>query len=189
MIEYIYVLNDTWDVSWAAYLLWYWTALEANGAIICACAPALKPYIDRYLVKKKSSQGSSPNSSKFAFGRSFTTRGNGPSIGTMTTAVSEPRASYEPKKSYDPITAYEPRRSYEPKLSYEAKPLPPLPQQALVSKYSSSLPAQEIPSGGMREKYSLDGATIRQSEDGRRIKDIRDSEIDVDDPDSWFQRV
>ena len=56
MIEYIYVLDASWDVSWAAYLLWYWTALEANGAIVCASAPALKPFIDRFLVTKQSSQ-------------------------------------------------------------------------------------------------------------------------------------
>ncbi|KAF2089621.1 hypothetical protein K490DRAFT_8203, partial [Saccharata proteae CBS 121410] len=42
---YIHVVYyTTYDITWAAVPIWGWTAVEANVAIICASAPALKVF-------------------------------------------------------------------------------------------------------------------------------------------------
>lgn len=38
----------TYDVPWYAYYGWVWTALEAQLGVICASAPALKIFFNRY---------------------------------------------------------------------------------------------------------------------------------------------
>lgn len=38
-----YVIYQTYDVSWAGYNLWIWTALEVNLGVISGSIPALKP--------------------------------------------------------------------------------------------------------------------------------------------------
>jgi len=40
---------DTYDVTWASQPLWIWTGVELHGAILCASAPALKLFFERYL--------------------------------------------------------------------------------------------------------------------------------------------
>jgi hypothetical protein len=52
--------NETWDETWVGYTLWLWTSVESHLTIICACAPALKPFFRRYLAgpTKGSSKGS-----------------------------------------------------------------------------------------------------------------------------------
>lgn len=37
-----------YDITWIAYYGWIWTALEADLAVICASAPALKVFFRRY---------------------------------------------------------------------------------------------------------------------------------------------
>ncbi|KAF2847829.1 hypothetical protein T440DRAFT_356488, partial [Plenodomus tracheiphilus IPT5] len=41
--------SPTYDITWEALGSWVATAVEANLAIICACAPALKAYFPRWL--------------------------------------------------------------------------------------------------------------------------------------------
>ena len=38
----------SYDITWTAYHGWVWTALEADFAVICASAPALKVFFRRY---------------------------------------------------------------------------------------------------------------------------------------------
>jgi hypothetical protein len=38
----------TYDITWIAYYGWIWTTLEADLAVICASAPALKIFFKRY---------------------------------------------------------------------------------------------------------------------------------------------
>jgi hypothetical protein len=38
----------TYDITWAAYSGWVWTTLEAQLAVICASAPALKVFFNQY---------------------------------------------------------------------------------------------------------------------------------------------
>jgi hypothetical protein len=38
----------TYDITWAAYSGWIWTTLEAQLAVICASAPSLKVFFNRY---------------------------------------------------------------------------------------------------------------------------------------------
>ncbi|KAK8152395.1 hypothetical protein BC567DRAFT_267948 [Phyllosticta citribraziliensis] len=49
-IYYIRLLfYTTYDITWAAQPCWLWTAVEAELAIVCASAPALKPFFGRIL--------------------------------------------------------------------------------------------------------------------------------------------
>ncbi|KAJ4364776.1 hypothetical protein N0V95_000724 [Ascochyta clinopodiicola] len=43
-----YVYYRTYDITWYAYYGWIWTALEADLAVVCASAPALKMFFRRY---------------------------------------------------------------------------------------------------------------------------------------------
>ncbi|KAF2622507.1 hypothetical protein BU25DRAFT_209873 [Macroventuria anomochaeta] len=43
-----YVYYYTYDITWYAYYGWIWTALEADLAVICASAPALKIFFRCY---------------------------------------------------------------------------------------------------------------------------------------------
>jgi hypothetical protein len=43
------IFFTTYDITWAAYDVWIWTVVEAHLAIICASAPALKIFVQRYL--------------------------------------------------------------------------------------------------------------------------------------------
>ncbi|OCK80245.1 hypothetical protein K432DRAFT_298128 [Lepidopterella palustris CBS 459.81] len=46
-IQYVYF--HTYDITWASLPGWAWTAIEADLAVICASAPALKVFFRRYL--------------------------------------------------------------------------------------------------------------------------------------------
>jgi hypothetical protein len=52
---------DTYDVTWDSQPMWVWTSVELHGAVVCASAPALKLFFERYL-KVGTTQGSSPGS-------------------------------------------------------------------------------------------------------------------------------
>lgn len=41
-VEVNYVTDPSYDLTWDSYNIWVWTALEANLAIICGCAPAIR---------------------------------------------------------------------------------------------------------------------------------------------------
>ncbi|KAI8288249.1 hypothetical protein K4K60_011296 [Colletotrichum sp. SAR11_57] len=41
-VEITYVEDPSYDLTWDSYNIWIWTALEANFAIICGCAPAIR---------------------------------------------------------------------------------------------------------------------------------------------------
>ena len=46
-----YLINRSYDVLWYLYVMWVWTLFELYFAIIAASAPALKPFLRRYLVQ------------------------------------------------------------------------------------------------------------------------------------------
>lgn len=49
-VYYMYrVYYQTYDSTWEALPVWYWTTVEAHFAIICASAPALKMFFRRAL--------------------------------------------------------------------------------------------------------------------------------------------
>ncbi|KAI8313400.1 hypothetical protein K4K61_008231 [Colletotrichum sp. SAR11_59] len=41
-VEITYVEDPSYDLTWDSYNIWIWTALDANFAIICGCAPAIR---------------------------------------------------------------------------------------------------------------------------------------------------
>ena len=43
------VYYHTYDITWACLPDWAWTAVEADLAVVCASAPALKVFFRRYL--------------------------------------------------------------------------------------------------------------------------------------------
>jgi hypothetical protein len=53
------VYFDTYDVSWASEPVWIWTAVELHGAVVCASAPALKVFFERFLRAATTHHGSS----------------------------------------------------------------------------------------------------------------------------------
>ena len=69
IIRCIYITRiffQTYDVTWVAYEAWAWTSVEADVAVICASAPALKAFFKQYF------QGST-----FGSGISYSLRRNG----------------------------------------------------------------------------------------------------------------
>ncbi|RMY22166.1 hypothetical protein D0867_02883 [Hortaea werneckii] len=49
------------DVSWAGFWLYFWSILEWNLGLMCACAPSLRVLVQRYLQATKSgSRGQTP---------------------------------------------------------------------------------------------------------------------------------
>ncbi|SMY24383.1 unnamed protein product [Zymoseptoria tritici ST99CH_1A5] len=47
-------LIDSWDTTWYSYPLWIAAAIEIDVAVICACAPALKPLIHQPIARMTS---------------------------------------------------------------------------------------------------------------------------------------
>jgi len=43
------VESRTYDVTWSTWKVWLWSIIETYTAIICSCAPALKPLFIRYV--------------------------------------------------------------------------------------------------------------------------------------------
>lgn len=41
-VEIRYVEDPSYDLTWDGFNIWVWTALEANLAIVCGCAPTLR---------------------------------------------------------------------------------------------------------------------------------------------------
>ncbi|GJC80844.1 hypothetical protein ColLi_03682 [Colletotrichum liriopes] len=41
-VEIRYAEDPAYDLTWEGFNIWVWTALEANLAIVCGCAPALR---------------------------------------------------------------------------------------------------------------------------------------------------
>ena len=54
------VAISTYDDTWAGYDSWLWTSFKSDLAIICTCAPALKPFFSRCLGGSASSSNTSP---------------------------------------------------------------------------------------------------------------------------------
>ncbi|EUC40350.1 hypothetical protein COCMIDRAFT_109065 [Bipolaris oryzae ATCC 44560] len=54
----------TYDITWIAYYGWIWTNLEAQLAVICASAPSLKVFFNRYLTQYTSRDGYTGNLSR-----------------------------------------------------------------------------------------------------------------------------
>ncbi|KAH9870066.1 hypothetical protein J1614_006988, partial [Plenodomus biglobosus] len=52
-----YVYYYTYDITWYAYYGWVWTVLEAQLGVICASAPALKVFFQRYFKLQSSRLG------------------------------------------------------------------------------------------------------------------------------------
>lgn len=55
----IYVYYYTYDITWYAWYGWIWTAVEADLGVVCASAPAMKVFFQRYFAY--TSRGSSGN--------------------------------------------------------------------------------------------------------------------------------
>jgi hypothetical protein len=75
----IYVYYFTYDVAWYAYYGWVWTALEAQLAVICASAPALKIFFNRYfsfITTTTSGLSKSKKASGYGFGTLGQSLGN-----------------------------------------------------------------------------------------------------------------
>jgi hypothetical protein len=62
----IYVYYFTYDITWYAYYGWIWTALEAQLGVVCASAPALKIFFNRYFNFGTNRSGLSKGSGKKA---------------------------------------------------------------------------------------------------------------------------
>ena len=62
----IYVYYYTYDITWYAFYGWVWTNLEADLAVICASAPALKIFFKRYFTTAVD------NSAYLSYGRART---------------------------------------------------------------------------------------------------------------------
>ncbi|USW48445.1 hypothetical protein Slin15195_G017640 [Septoria linicola] len=58
-------LIDSWDETWYSYPLWICAAIEIDLAVICACAPSLKPILHKPIARLTSKL-----SSKFSKGSS-----------------------------------------------------------------------------------------------------------------------
>lgn len=54
----------TYDITWIAYYGWIWTNLEAQLAVICASAPSLKVFFNRYFTQHTSRDGYTGNISR-----------------------------------------------------------------------------------------------------------------------------
>ncbi|KAF2651697.1 hypothetical protein K491DRAFT_84074 [Lophiostoma macrostomum CBS 122681] len=63
----IYVYYYTYDITWIAFYGWIWTALEADLAVICASAPALKVFFRRYFNLSANRSGNSNSRDKRPF--------------------------------------------------------------------------------------------------------------------------
>lgn len=55
----VYVYYFTYDITWISFYGWIWTALEADLAVICASAPALKVFFQRYFNMSTNRSGHS----------------------------------------------------------------------------------------------------------------------------------
>ncbi|KAF1831661.1 hypothetical protein BDW02DRAFT_504756 [Decorospora gaudefroyi] len=60
-----YLYYFTYDITWTAYYGWVWTTLEAQLAVICASAPALKVFFRRYFAQYTSRAGYTAPSSGY----------------------------------------------------------------------------------------------------------------------------
>jgi hypothetical protein len=47
--ESLYVISVSTDVSWDNVPIAYWTAIESNVGIVCACLPSLKQLLLRFI--------------------------------------------------------------------------------------------------------------------------------------------
>lgn len=86
----------SYDETWFAYPLWICAAVEVDLAVICACAPALRPFLVIYLRPLITSVSGSGNHSKYGKG------GNGKKAGYTSTPskdVSQMWSSLDEEKS------------------------------------------------------------------------------------------
>jgi hypothetical protein len=68
--------TTTYDVTWESQPIWILTGIEANLAIICASAPALKVFFERYLGLPSFTKRSGYFWSGSTFGKGFSASGN-----------------------------------------------------------------------------------------------------------------
>jgi len=170
MIEYVRVLDYSLDILWDAYYLWYWTALEANGALICASAPALKPFLDRFLKKMQFSKGSSGS------GSTDTTKGMtkvpGPSITTTAASTTRPATAEEGKL---PVSKYNTT----------------LPQDVRypIERYHIGPARQDLLAQATHAEYYSDGSNrgMRQAESSEKVRGSESQ--DMGRPVEWFSHV
>ncbi|KXS99627.1 hypothetical protein AC578_9934 [Pseudocercospora eumusae] len=82
-------LIGTWDTTWYSYPLWICAAIEIDIAVICACAPALKP-----LLHVRISRVTSKLSEKLSFKSSRgSSRSRAASRGTLTSSMGKSKSS------------------------------------------------------------------------------------------------
>ncbi|TID13449.1 hypothetical protein E6O75_ATG11365 [Venturia nashicola] len=73
---YIYKsLILSYDETWFAYPLWIAAAVEVDLAVICACAPVIRPFLLMYIAPLSSSRGERSHSKSDG----YTSTGSGPS--------------------------------------------------------------------------------------------------------------
>ncbi|KAF1950012.1 hypothetical protein CC80DRAFT_247354 [Byssothecium circinans] len=74
----VYVYYGTYDISWYSYYGWIWTVIEADLGVVCASAPALKPFFRRYFKSTTfgSTRPTQSSSSQNGTAHGKTSRGN-----------------------------------------------------------------------------------------------------------------
>lgn len=170
MIEYIQVLDYSHDILWDGYYLFYWTALEANGVLICASAPALKPFLDRFLKNMESSTG---NSGSGLMGtKKGKTKLPGPSITTTAASTTWPATAEGAKL---PVSKYNPK----------------VPQDVRypIERYDTRALRQDLLALAMHDKYHSDASNPGLSQ-GEPSEKMRASESqDMRRSVEWFSPV
>jgi hypothetical protein len=51
------VVNDTYDVTWNGFCMWFWVAVEVNLGVICGCVPTLRPLFKYFQNEIRRSSG------------------------------------------------------------------------------------------------------------------------------------
>lgn len=73
-----YVEYETYDVTWAGFYVWIWTAVEVNLGVICGCVPSLKVLV--WCSKSRKGTYGTPGSNR--------TIGSAP-VGKMRSEITE----------------------------------------------------------------------------------------------------
>lgn len=69
----------SYDETWFAYPLWIAAAVEVDLAVICACAPAIRPFLLRYLWPLIASKSGSRSNQSYNKGDGYVSTRSGPS--------------------------------------------------------------------------------------------------------------
>jgi hypothetical protein len=85
----IEVYYGSYDITWVAFNGWVWTTLEADLAVICASAPALKVFFLRYFNLSSANRSYGYSNAKGRKKSTFGSRPPGQSSGSKTGGASK----------------------------------------------------------------------------------------------------